>query len=196
MLSLHEVIEPLIIRYANPAHQILIRIDAQNIPQTLASMQQTWDAIVGPTALNYRFVDQHFQQQYEKDEKQGRLFAGFSLLTMIIAALGLFGLSSYVANQRTREIGIRKVLGATVGQLSILLVRGYFKLMVIALIIGIPVANYFMSEWLNNFAYRTPVRWWYFAFPAFITLLIALVSVSRQTLRAATVNPADSLKHE
>ena len=196
MLSLHDVIEPIVIRHSIPDNYTLLRISSQNVSQTLAAIHRTWNDIVGKTALDYQFLDQQFQQQYEKDEKQGRLFAGFSALTVFIACLGLFGLASYTVSQRAPEIGIRKVLGASVSNLLGLLVRNYVRLVVIALLIAVPVANYFVAEWLTNFAYQTEIHWWFFALPGAVILLIALLSISTQTLRAATRNPVESLRDE
>ncbi len=196
MLSLHDVIEPIIIRYAIPDDYMLLRISGQNVSQTLAAIHRTWNDVVGKTALDYQFLDQQFQQQYEKDEKRGTLFAGFSALTVFIACLGLFGLASYTVSQRAPEIGIRKVLGASVPNLLGLLIRNYLRLVVIALLIAVPVANYFVAEWLTNFAYQTEIYWWFFALPGGIILLIALLSVGQQTWRAARANPVDSLRNE
>ncbi len=196
MLSLHDVIEPIVIRHSIPDNYMLLRISSQNVSQTLAAIHRTWNDIVGKTALDYQFLDQQFQQQYEKDEKQGSLFAGFSALTVFIACLGLFGLASYTVSQRAPEIGIRKVLGASVPNLLGLLVRNYVRLVVIALLIAVPVANYFVAEWLMNFAYQTEIRWWFFALPGATILLIALLTISTQTLRAATRNPVESLRDE
>ena len=196
MLSLHDVIEPLVIRYSIPDDFMLVRISAQNVSQTLAATHQTWNKIVGKTVLDYQFLDQQFEQQYEKDEKRGTLFAGFSALTVFIACLGLFGLASYTISQRAPEIGIRKVLGASVPNLLVLLVQNYVRLVAIALLIAVPVANYFVAEWLTNFAYQTEVHWWFFALPGGIILLIALLSVGQQTWHAARANPVDSLRNE
>ncbi|MGB3780456.1 MAG: FtsX-like permease family protein [Tunicatimonas sp.] len=196
MLSLHDVIEPLVIRNSIPDDYMLLRISGQNVSQTLAAIRRTWNDVVGKTALDYQFLDQQFAQQYEKDEKRGSLFAGFSALTVFIACLGLFGLASYTVSQRAPEIGIRKVLGASVPDLLGLLVRNYIRLVVIALFIAVPVANYFVAEWLANFAYQTEIRWWFFALPGGIILLVALLSVGHQTWRAARANPVDSLRDE
>ena len=196
MLSLHDVIEPLVIRYSIPDDYMLLRISGQNVSQTLAAIHRTWNDMVGKTALDYQFLDQQFQQQYEKDQKRGTLFAGFSALTVFVACLGLFGLASYTVSQRTKEIGIRKVLGASVPNLLGLLVRNYVRLVVVALVIAVPVANYLVTEWLTNFAYQTEIRWWFFALPGVIILSIALLAVGQQTWRAAQAKPVDSLRDE
>ena len=196
MVSLHDVIEPMVIRNASPAGQMLVRVNSQHLHQTLSHITQVWNEIAGKTALNYTFLDEHFQQQYEKDEKQGYLFAGFSGLTIFIACLGLFGLASFTASQRTKEIGIRKVMGASMSNILVLLSRDYIKLILIALLIAIPIANYFVTEWLGSFAYKIEIKWWFFALPCLTVLLIALLTVSQRTIKAANGNPVDSLKYE
>ena len=196
MVSLREVIEPLVIRYHRPEDYLLVRMDGQEVAQTVADMQRTWHDIVGEATPDYHWLDEQFRQQYETDEKRGTLFAGFSALTVFIACLGLFGLASYTVSQRTKEIGIRKVLGASVLSLLLLLVRHYARLVMVALLIAVPVANYLMTEWLADFAYQTDIRWWFFALPGFIILSIALLAVGQQTWRAAQAKPVDSLRDE
>ena len=196
MISLHNVIEPMVIRHSIPEDWMLIRINVTNISDTFAELQAIWHQVAGKTELSFHFLDQQFEAQYEKDKKRGLLFAGFSTLTVIVACLGLFGLASYSTSQRVKEIGIRKVLGATVIQLLTLLIKKYVRLIIISLCIAIPIANYFADEWLTNFAYRTTVTWWYFALPGVALLLLALLSVSHQTYWVATKNPSDSLRDE
>lgn len=133
---------------------------------------------------------------FRAEERLSTLGAFFTLLSVVLAALGLFGLASYTVVQRTKEIGIRRVLGATVAQLLTLLSKEYVKLILIALAIAIPVASYLMREWLSNFVYHTNLAWWLFVGPGVVVLLLALLSVSTQTLRAATRNPVDSLRDE
>ena len=196
MLSFHDVIEPLVIRYHSPEDYMLVQVNSQEVTQTIADIQQVWHKTVGETLSDYHWLDQQFQQQYETDKKRGRLFAGFSALTVLISCLGLFGLASYAVSQRTKEIGVRKVLGASVPTLILLLARRYLQLVVIALLIAVPMANYAASEWLTSFAYRTPIRWWFFAAPGGFILLTALLSVGQQTWRSARANPVDSLRNE
>ncbi|MGD1891024.1 MAG: ABC transporter permease [Cyclobacteriaceae bacterium] len=196
MLSLHNVIEPIVIRYSIPDDWMLVRVNSTNISETLVDIQDTWNQIVGKTELSFHFLDEQFEAQYEKDEKRGYLFSGFSALTVIIACLGLFGLASYSTSQRVKEMGIRKVLGASVAELLTLLVKNYVRLILISLCIAIPIANYFAAEWLTNFAYQTDIAWWYFVVPGVALLLIALLSISQQTYWVATKNPSDSLRDE
>ncbi|MEM9674804.1 MAG: FtsX-like permease family protein, partial [Bacteroidota bacterium] len=196
MLSLHNVIEPIVIRHSIPDDWMLVRVNSTNISETLVDIQDTWNQVLGQTELSFQFLDEQFKAQYEKDEKRGYLFSGFSALTVFIACLGLFGLASYSTSQRVKEMGIRKVLGASVVELLTLLVKNYVRLIVISLCIAIPIANYFAAEWLTNFAYQTEIAWWYFLVPGVALLLIALLSISQQTYWVATKNPSDSLRDE
>jgi putative ABC transport system permease protein len=147
-------------------------------------------------AFDYFFLDSFFDHQYQAEIKFNRLFTFFSVLAILVAGLGLFGLASYTTLQRTKEIGIRKVLGASVSNILLLLSQDYIKLIVVAFMIAIPLANYFITEWLNNFAYHVEVQWWLFALPGILVLLIALLSVTGQTWRAARTNPVESLRNE
>lgn len=147
-------------------------------------------------AFDYFFLDSFFDQQYQAEIKFSRLFTFFSILAIVVAGLGLFGLASYTTMQRTKEIGIRKVLGASLGNILLLLSKDYIKLILIALAIAIPIANYFIIDWLENFSFRIELNWWLFAIPSMLILIIALLSVSGQTVKAARQNPVDSLRYE
>lgn len=196
MTSLHDVVEPLVIRYYIPADHLLIKLSGNNIITTLSYVQNHWNKMIGNTEIDYTFLDQHFQQQYEKDKKRGNLFASFSGLIIFIACLGLFGLASFNAEQRTKEIGIRKVMGASLGHLLILLSKDYMLLLTIAFAMAVPLANYFMTDWLKDFAYKMPLQWWMFVLPGAVVLLVAFFSISGKTFKAARKNPVDSLRYE
>ncbi len=196
MTSLHDVIEPLIIRHQIPENYMLVKISKNNLSPTLDFVRHKWNEIVGETTLEYTFLDQHFQQQYEADEKRGRLFAIFSGIIIFIACLGLFGLATFTAGQRTKEIGIRKVMGASVNHILFLLSKDYLQLLGISIVIAIPVANYFITDWLKGFAYKIPLAWWMFVLPGVIVLLIAFISISNKTIKVARKNPVESLRYE
>jgi putative ABC transport system permease protein len=196
MTSLHDVVEPLIIRHYTPADQLLIKVSGHNIRSTIDDIHHIWNAMIGKTEIDYAFLDQHFQQQYEKDEKRGNLFASFSGMIIFIACLGLFGLASFTAEQRTKEIGIRKVMGASVTHILVLLSKDYMQLLIISMVIAIPVANYFITDWLKGFAYKIPLQWWMFVLPGIMVLWVALMSISGKTIRVARKNPVDSLRYE
>jgi len=196
MTSLHDVVEPLIIRHQVPENYMLVKISENNLSATLDFVRNKWNEIVGETTLEYTFLDQHFQKQYEADEKRGKLFAIFSGIIIFIACLGLFGLATFTAGQRTKEIGIRKVMGASVGHILFLLSKDYLQLLIIAIVIAIPVANYFITDWLKGFAYKIPLAWWMFVLPGLLVILVAFFSISNKTIRVARKNPVDSLRYE
>ena len=141
-------------------------------------------------------MDEFFNRQYESEEQFGKLFLNFSVLAIFISCLGLLGLALYSTVQRTKEIGIRKVLGASVNNVSVLLSKEFIKLVFIAMVIASPVAYYFMHKWLEDFAYRVPISWWVFAVAGLAALLIALITVSFQAIKAAIANPVKSLRTE
>ena len=196
--SLQQAPESILLRYA-PATvgYVALRVNPSGtIHRTLEKIQEAWSQAFPGSPFDYFFLDDYYNRQYQADRQFNKVFSAFTTLAILIASLGLFGLASYTAVRRTKEIGIRKVLGASVGSILVLLSQEYIKLTVIALVIAIPVANYFFSEWLSNFAYRTPIDWWMFLVPGLLVLFIALLSVSSQTLKAARRNPVDSLRDE
>jgi len=150
----------------------------------------------GSPPFQYSFLDEDYQQLYESEQRMSSVFIIFAILAIFIACLGLLGLAAYVAERRTKEIGIRKVLGASVIHIVTLLSKGYVHLIIISFVIAIPVANYFVTEWLGSFAYKTEISWWLYAVPGVVILLIAILTISRQTFKAAVKNPVESLKYE
>ena len=196
--SLQQAHEAIVLRYA-PATigYVVLRIkEERDIHHTMQQIQETWSRAFPASPFDYFFLDDFFNRQYLADRQFNKVFSAFTTLAIFIASLGLFGLASYTAVQRTKEIGIRKVLGASVMSILVLLSKEYIKLILIAFVIAIPVANYFFSEWLENFAYRTTISWWLFALPGVLVLVIALLSVGGQTIKAARKNPVDSLRYE
>jgi putative ABC transport system permease protein len=146
--------------------------------------------------LSYTFMDNDFNNMYFADQRTGKLFITFAVFAIFIACLGLFGLINYAAQQRIKEIGIRKVLGAGVSQIVAMLSKEYLGLVSIAMVIGFPVAWLAMHRWLESFAYRTQIHWWIFMVAGLTTLVIALITVGLQAVKAAVANPATSLKTE
>ena len=195
--SLQNHIEPLAI-YAYPSlfRQVGIKLNGQNISQTLQDIQTAWAQTFPNHTFDFAFLDETIARMYEQERTIARLIWLFAGIALVICALGLYGLVSFTAAQKTKEIGIRKVLGASVSSILFLLSKDYIKLILIALLIAVPVANYFITEWLQGFAYRIAIEWWLFALPGALVLLIALLSVSGQTLKAARQNPVDSLRSE
>ncbi len=195
-LSLHQPVAPLIIHPTDYFSGIYVRIASEKVPATLIALEQQWKTVAADVPFVYHFMDEDIARQYETEQRWASVITYTSLLVVFIACLGLFGMASLLTQQRTKEIGIRKVLGASIANLLILLSWNYIKLLGIALLIAIPVTNYFVQEWLDGFAYRTSVGWWIYALVGTAVLALALLSVSTQTLRAATRNPVDSLRDE
>jgi putative ABC transport system permease protein len=146
--------------------------------------------------ISYSFMDDDFNNIYKNDQKIGRIFTSFALLAIIIACLGLFGLVTYATQQRTREIGIRKVLGASEMGVAGLLSRDFLKLICVAMLVAFPAAWIAMNHWLQQFAYRTTISWWIFVIAGISILLIGILTVSVQAIRSAKANPVDSLRSE
>ncbi|PKG43405.1 ABC transporter permease [Psychroflexus sp. MES1-P1E] len=194
-------IEPLIIFNDQVYDNVLVKFNSSS--SSVAGMQTSLDkvktlytSIFPNSTLNYTFLDKKFEAQYTEDRKFGVAFQIFTSLAIFIAALGLFGLTSYMCLQRRKEIGIRKVTGASIFQIVTLLNKDFILLVIIAFIIAVPVGWYIMSQWLQEFAYRTDLSWWIFALSALIAVVIALVTVSFQSISAAMSNPVKSLRTE
>jgi putative ABC transport system permease protein len=195
--SLHHEIQPLIFYYINNHYSHMsLQVRPGQMQETLEFIRSKWGKFVSATPLDYSFLKNDWEAKYRQEQKVGTLFKAFSLLAIIISCLGLFGLASFMAAQRTKEIGVRKVFGASIPQILRLLSKEILMLIVIATGIGWPLGYYFMNEWLQDFAYRIDISWAVFVLASVITLLVALLTVSYRALRAATANPADSLKDE
>lgn len=191
---LHEELKPLIIRFGGG--QVALRMRPDDIQATLAHIRQTWDTFAPEWPLTYRFLDEDIEHLYRREQKLGQVIQYFTSLAIFIACLGLFGLAAFTAEQRTKEIGIRKVLGATVGSLVVLLCREFTKLVLIAFMVASPLAYWAMQQWLDNFAYRVDVDIWVFVLAGTLALFIAVATVSTQAIRAALANPVKSLRYE
>lgn len=173
-----------------------IRFEAANIQQTVANIQEAWDLYAPGEPFLYSFLDSDLNQMYESETVSGTLLAFFSILAIIIACVGLFGLAAYLAFQRTKEIGVRKVLGASVLGIIVLLSKDFTKLVGISFVFAVPVSWYLMNNWLDNFAYQTELSLWTFLLSGALALGIALLTVSWQSVKAALTNPVNSLKTE
>ncbi len=195
--SLHNKIEPLVlVLKQNRADQMLVRVSPQNISAALVHVGKAFGEVNPAQPFEYTFLDQTFANQYRSDERKSGLFLAFSGIAIFIACLGLFGLATFTTQQRTKEIGVRKILGASIGQIVMLLSKDFLKLVFIAFVIATPVAWYMMNRWLQDFAYRIDISWWVFAIAGLLALLIALVTVSFQAVKAALANPVKSLRSE
>jgi putative ABC transport system permease protein len=198
--SMRDKVAPMIIGYQkNPVHNIdyfTSKIETSNVEATLKGMQDVLSKIDASHLFEYNFLDRQWDLFYREDAKRQTIFLGIALLTILIACLGLFGLATYAAEQRIKEIGIRKVLGASVGSIVGMLSKDFAKLVMVASVIAFPVAWWTMNNWLEDFAYRIHVQWWVFVLAGAGALLIALVTVSFQTIRAALSNPVKNLRTE
>ncbi len=197
--SLQHKISPMLLTLPetdNDKDNLYVRLSRGNIPEALQYLQQTYARFDPENKVDYHFLDQNFARQYQTEQKQGTLLFVFTLLAITIACLGLFGLVTFTAEQRIKEIGIRKVLGAGLADIVALLSKDLIRLVVVATIIAIPLALFAIGRWMQNFAYRTSLEWWMFAASGVIAITIAFLTVSYKSIRAGLENPAKTLKTE
>lgn len=195
--SLRQKIVP-IITYVAPeqANTLSIRIRPGNTQNTLEAIQNEWKKIEPSIPFEYEFFNSRLASLYRNEERMMQMFGYFSILAIFIACLGLFGLASYTAEQRTKEIGVRKALGASIPGIVIMLSKQFTRWVLLANLVAWPVAFYLMNKWLQSFAYRIDIGIWVFIISAILSFLIACITVSYQSIRAARVNPVNSLKYE
>ena len=199
--SLHQTIRPQALflsggYYTDNENYISIRLNTENIAETRKFVEKTWNRFAPNMPFEYSFLDQDYDNLYINERQTRKLFTVFSVLAIFIACLGLLGLSSFIADQKSKEIGIRKVLGASVTGIVAILNKSFLKWVLIANLLAWPTAMFVMNKWLQNFAYRIDLSWWMFVLAAGLALLIALIIVSFQTVKAALRNPVDSLRYE
>jgi putative ABC transport system permease protein len=195
--SLQQVIDPMTIRLEpSRARFISLNLRGDDIPATVSTLKQQWQTLAPQRPFNYFFLDQAFDEQYRAEARFGELFIYFAGLAIFIACLGLLGLISYTIVQRTQEIGIRKVLGASESSIVRLLSQNFLKLVLVAFVVAVPLAWYALDQWLADFAYRVAMPWWIFALAGLLATVIAMLTISVQSVRAATANPVDSLRSE
>ena len=193
--SLHEAISPLYMTL-NPEGGLIFKIKTADVAGLLATMKKQWNSYESGEPFEYNFMDELFNNTYSTEQKTASILNLFSVLTIFVACLGLFGLVTYTAEQRRKEIGIRKVLGASVTQVTSMLSKEFLKFVLIASLIAFPIAWWAMNKWLQSFAYRIHISWWIFLAAGTIAILIALVTVSFQAIKAAVANPVESLRTE
>jgi len=195
--SLRESFEPLILRcIPDVSGYMSVKMNTTQVSQTIDRVKAAWNKFFPGNTFDYFFLDDHFDEQYKADKRFGQVFALFTSLAILVACLGLFGLASFITVQRTKEIGIRKVLGASVTSIVNLLYREFVVLLAIAFLIATPIAWLTVSKWLQGYAFRTNIYWIYFVLPFILIVAIALVTVSFQSIRAAIANPVKSLRTE
>jgi putative ABC transport system permease protein len=197
-LSLRERIAPSILHLNPnwPIRYILVKMANADISHTLALLRDTWHRVSPNAPFEFYFLDEDVENQYRAEERWGKIVGYASILAIAIAGLGLFGLATLTVAKRTKEIGIRKVLGASAPAIATLLSKDFIKLMLMANVIAWPVAYFAMNQWLQNFAYRINIDWWIFILAGGLALMIALLTISTQALKAALANPIEALRYE
>jgi putative ABC transport system permease protein len=194
--SLHELISPLVMKMGNNGGTLIVKTTTRDLPGLLSSMDKRWTALTPDAPFSYSFLDDRFKRTYHSEQTTGLILGIFAGLTIFVACLGLFGLATFTAEQRTKEIGIRKILGATVTGILSLLSRDFLKLVFIAFIIAAPVAWYAMNKWLLDFAYHDAINVWIFILAASAASFITIATISFQAIKAALANPVKSLRSE
>jgi len=194
--TMHDKVGPLIIERNDQYGRIAMRINTKNIPALISQVETKWNTVAPGQTFSYTFLDADFDKMYTAEQQTGKLFITFAIFAIFIACLGLFGLVTYAAEQRTKEIGVRKVLGASVGNIVVMLSKDFAKLVLIASIVAFPVAWWMMNKWLQSFAYRIEIGYWVFILAGLTAIIIALITISFQAIKAAIANPAKSLRTE
>jgi putative ABC transport system permease protein len=194
--SLHHEVKPLVLTYSPWNSYYAVKISRGNLNESLAQIENIWKKFSPDWPLEYVFLDKKLEQLYQNENKLAQIINAFAVIAIVIACLGLFGLSAHAAEKRVKEIGIRKVLGASARSIVSLLTNDFIKLVLLANVVAWPVAWYAMNKWLHNFAYRIDLGWQVFAIAGGVTFLIALLSVSAQAIKAALANPVESLRYE
>jgi putative ABC transport system permease protein len=197
--SLQTPVEPIVYRYVGSnwlAGYVSLRADPGNYVQTIKFINATWEKLAPGQPFQYFFIKDKYIEKYKEKERLSKIVGTFALIAISLSCLGLFALIAHLSSRRTKEIGIRKINGAKIIDIMVLLSRDFIKLVTIAFVKACPIAWYTMNSWLQNFAYKTELSWWVFGLSGIIALAIAILTVSYQTCRAATRNPVDALRYE
>ncbi len=196
--DLHHAIEPyaFMLNRRPRFNYIIAHVNSANMAGVLGFMEQKWKGLQPEEPFEYTFLNEDFQKNYQAEARTSRIVRTFTIISILISCVGLFGLTAFAAQQRTKEIGVRKVLGASVGSIVLLLAKDFLRLVVIAIIIASPLAWYAMHQWLQGFEYRISIPWWVFILSGLMAMLIALLTVSFQAIKAALINPVKSLRSE
>ncbi len=194
--SMRQNVGPLCMRLGVSSWAMAFKVKTSDMPGLISQIKDKWKAIAPEMPFNYSFLDERFDEMYRAEQRVGKVAVTFAIITIVIACLGLFGLVTYMAEQRTKEVGIRKVLGASVLGIVSLLTIDFIRLIVLALLIASPIAYLLMNSWLQDFTYRINLEWWFFVLAGLVTLAVAMLTVSYQAIKAALMNPVKSLKSE
>ena len=194
--SLRQGVGPLCFRLEQSIGSGIFKVKTTDIKGLIAGVESTWKKMAPGMPFSYRFLDDAFDSMYRAEQRMGKLALGFAILAIIVASMGLFGLATYASEQRVKEIGIRKVLGASVANITQMLSKDFMTLILIASLIAFPIGWFAMYKWLQNFAFRIDIQWWVFLVAALIAILIAMITISFQAIKAAVANPVKSLRTE
>jgi putative ABC transport system permease protein len=195
--SVRKIIEPIAISgQANAAEMMYIKLEGGKFPEVIDRLQQTWKQIYPATPFQFWFMDEEFGRLYQTERQMAKLFFALATIAILIACLGLFGLASFTAEQKMKEIGIRKVLGASAFQVLLLLTSRYVKLAMLAFILGVPIAYVAIRSWMGTFAYKAEIGNWFYLWACLLITAFTVVTVGIESLRAARTNPSDSIRHE
>jgi putative ABC transport system permease protein len=195
-VSAKQKIAPLMLLPGHTVSSIMVKVKTKDVKGLIADMKTQWDNFKSDVPFSYSFLDERFALLYASEQQTGKIFTAFAGIALIIASLGLFGLAAFMIRLRVKEIGIRKVLGASAGNITTLLSTDFLKLIIIASLISFPITWYAMNKWLQDFAYRINIQWWVFLLAGFIALLVAAITISFQSVKAAMANPVKSLRNE
>ncbi|WP_277484857.1 ABC transporter permease [Catalinimonas alkaloidigena] len=194
--SLHSAVEPLVLVLADEPNYAEIKVKSTDLQQALSRIEEQWNLHANGTPMDYSFLDEDFDALFRADQRVGMIFGGFTTLAILIACMGLLALAAFMAEQRTKEIGIRKVIGASVKSIVLLLSKDFTKLVIIAFVVAVPLAYFAVQQWLNDFAYKIDIKMASFIIAGVLALLIAILTISYQSFKAALANPVDSLRNE
>jgi len=193
--SLRQNIDPVVLQLGDDTGDLSIKVQTAGLPALLAKIEDDWHGL-SQAPFQYSFMNQDFDAMYRSEQRTGTIALLLTSLAIIIACLGLFGLAAYAAEQRAKEIGIRKILGASIANITGMLSKDFIKLVCLAILISSPIAWYLMHKWLEGFAYRTDFQWWIIAIAGAGAILIAFLTISMQSIKAAVANPVKSLRSE
>jgi len=195
--SMKQTVSPLcLVLGGNESTMMSVKLSTADLTNTLASITSIWKSFAPNQPIRYTFMDESFANMYADVQRMGKIFTSFALLAIVIACLGLFALSAFMAEQRNKEIGIRKVLGASVSGITAMLSKDFVKLVLIAFVIASPLAYWAMTKWLQDFAYRISIGWWMIGIAGLVAVVIALITISFQSIKAAMMNPVKALRSE
>ena len=191
-----EEIESLSMHLGDFAYSLAIKLEKGSFTNAIKSIEGIWNKVAPGQPFDYYFMEDSFNNTYKSEQRLGHIFIIFTILSILIACLGLFGLAAFNAQKRTKEIGIRKVMGASVSQITYRLSSDFLKLVLVAILISLPIGWFAMNKWLEDFSYRIEIGWWVFALATLLAVAIAILTVSYQSIKAAIANPVKSLRTE